>query len=89
MASAECPGGMTNIGQPNHAAEGKPNTESPEAQAEKFLGGDYPNTTQKIIFDVDGARDVAYEEVDGTRRAVLRYWNNEELGWHIIGMSYC
>jgi hypothetical protein len=89
----ECDNNLRSTGTPDYGMPANPNTEQPLDQAARFVQGtgvrrDYPDVeivlaeeqpTAQVIALVSNAKSVG----------ILRYENDDTLGWHLVSTAQC
>lgn len=92
-STLECENPRRNSGTPDYAFPATPNTEAPLAQAQRFAGGsgmrrDYPDVEAVAAEQTPGAQVIALVS-EGKSVGILRYEDDEQLGWHLTAMETC
>lgn len=92
-ATLECENGMRNVGEPDYAMGSQPNTEAPLSQARTFIEGshmrrDYPDV-EAVVAAQQPSRQIIALVSEGKSAGILRYDNDEDLGWYLATVETC
>lgn len=84
---------MRNSGTPDYVIPPTPITEAPLAQAQRYVDGSgmrrfYPDVEAVVAEQAPSAQTIALVS-EGKSVGILRYEDDEQLGWHIASMETC